>query len=158
MPSDPHLPALPLWVAAIAMVDEAGRVLMQQRLPGAAHGGLWEFPGGKLEDGEAPEDAVIRELEEELGVAIEPADLVPIGFASGRSAGSRATRPLIILLYACCRWTGSPVPHAAAQLAWYDPVDLPALAMPPLDYPLADALQKMLPSAAEASKLYRAPD
>jgi 8-oxo-dGTP diphosphatase len=126
------------------MVDEAGRVLMQQRSAGGVHGGLWEFPGGKLELGESPEQAAARELQEELGIVIDPADLMPIGFASGQTAGSGATRPLVILLYACRRWSGSPAPNAAAQLAWCDLKDVPALAMPPLDYPLADALQRVL--------------
>jgi 8-oxo-dGTP diphosphatase len=136
-------PLSPLWVAALAMVDQSGRVLMQQRLAGGAHGGLWEFPGGKLEEGEAPEQAAVRELAEELGVVIEAADLSPIGFASGRT-GAGADRSLVILLYACHRWTGAPSPHAAAQLAWYDLADLEGLAMPPLDYPLAAALRAML--------------
>lgn len=144
MLSDDLVPLSPLWVAAVAMVDEAGRVLMQQRLAGGAHGGLWEFPGGKLEDGEAPEQAAVRELHEELGVVIDPADLAPIGFASGRTAGGDALRPLLILLYASRRWSGSPSARAAAQLAWYRPADLHALAMPPLDYPLAHALRKMI--------------
>jgi 8-oxo-dGTP diphosphatase len=142
--SDIPASLLPLWVAAVAMVDEAGRVLMQQRLPGGAHGGLWEFPGGKLEPGESPEHAAARELAEELGVAIAPADLLPVGFASGSTEGSSPTRPLVILLFACRRWARSPMPRAAAQLAWCDLGQLPDLAMPPLDYPLAEALRRML--------------
>lgn len=140
--SSASLPAL--WVAAVALVDEVGRVLMQQRLPGGAHGGLWEFPGGKLEPGESPEQAAARELAEELGVAILPEDLVPVVFASGRTEGAGPSRPLVILLLMCRCWSGSPAPHAAAQIAWCDLDQLPSLAMPPLDYPLAKALHRVL--------------
>jgi 8-oxo-dGTP diphosphatase len=119
---------------------------MQQRLPGGAHGGLWEFPGGKREAGESPEQTAARELAEELGVAIEPLDLAPISFASGPTAGSDSPGTLVILLFACRRWTGCPRPRAAAQIAWHDLAAVPALAMPPLDYPLARALQTILGS------------
>jgi 8-oxo-dGTP diphosphatase len=122
-------------------MDDRGRVLMQQRLPDGAHGGLWEFPGGKLESGEGPESAAARELSEELGLQVEPSDLTPVGFASG-TAG--ASRPLIILLFACSRWAGTPEPQAASGIGWYAPKELAGLAMPPLDYPLAEALCRLL--------------
>lgn len=143
-------PLAPVWVAAVALLegrsggDAPVRVLMQERLPGGAHGGLWEFPGGKLEPGETPEHAAVRELAEELDITIAPADLAPIAFASGETAGGEAPRPLVILLFACCRWSGAPVSHAASRLGWYALGDLPDLSMPPLDYPLADALLKIL--------------
>lgn len=130
----------PLWVSAVAMVNDSGQVLMQQRPSAASHGGLWEFPGGKLEQGETPEAAAVRELREELGVVIAASDLHPAGFASD-AGGSRA---LIILLFVCRHWTGTPRPHAAEHLAWYDPAALGGLAMPPLDYPLAEALRRLL--------------
>jgi 8-oxo-dGTP diphosphatase len=142
-----HLPdaqSSPIWVAAVAMVDGEGRVLMQQRLPGGAHGGLWEFPGGKLEPGESPEQAAVRELAEELDVILDPADCRPVGFASDHTGGER---PLVILLFACARWSGTPTPRAAAQIAWCEIAGLAALAMPPLDYPLAAALQRMAASS-----------
>lgn len=132
--------APPIWVAAVAMVDREGRVLMQQRLPGGSHGGLWEFPGGKLEAGESPEQAAVRELAEELDVILDPADCQPVGFASGHTDGG--ARPLVILLFACSRWSGAPKPRAAAAIAWCEIAELGSLAMPPLDYPLAAALQR----------------
>jgi len=134
--------ASPLWVVAVALLDADGRVLMQQRLADAAHGGLWEFPGGKLEPGESPEHAAVRELEEELGVTLDPADCEPVSFAPGVTQAGM--RPLVILLFACRRWAGTPIPQAAAQIAWCEPGRLAELAMPPLDYPLGRALERFL--------------
>ncbi|MBB4859809.1 8-oxo-dGTP diphosphatase [Novosphingobium chloroacetimidivorans] len=113
---------------------------MQRRPDASAHGGLWEFPGGKLEPGESPQAAGIRELAEELGVDILPDDLIPVSFASGETTGSEPRRPLIILLHACRTWQGTPQPHAASALRWCDWHSLATLDMPPLDYPLAEAL------------------
>lgn len=138
----------PLWVAAVALISGGGRVLMQQRPAGAVHGTLWELPGGKLESGEAPEAAAVRELSEELRVRVEPSDLIPAGFASGATAGARPVRPLVILLFACRRWLGSPEARAAERLAWYLPDDLAGLSMPPLDYPLAKGLVTLLRAGA----------
>jgi len=141
----------PLLVVAVALVAGDGRILLQRRPLGAVHGGLWEFPGGKVEKGESPEKAALRELEEELGVALDPARLVPVGFASGLTAGaeeggSEPRRSLVILLYAALGWTGEPKPHGGAAIAW-EPLDaIGALAMPPLDYPLAEALVRHLPA------------
>ncbi|MET1756168.1 (deoxy)nucleoside triphosphate pyrophosphohydrolase [Novosphingobium sp. RD2P27] len=139
--------AEPLWVSAVALIDAAGRVLMQRRPLGAVHGGLWEFPGGKLEPCEAPEVAAARELQEELGLVTAPTDLVPAAFASGRTDG-RGDRPLIIMLFVCTRWAGTPEPQAGASVGWYGPTQLAALAMPPLDYPLAEGLLKILQASA----------
>ena len=83
---------MPVWVAAVALLDGGGRVLMQRRPEGREHGGLWEFPGGKVEPGESGEMAARRELAEELGVVVEPADLAPVGFASNGGAGGRAVQ------------------------------------------------------------------
>lgn len=135
----------PLLVVAVALVAEGGRVLLQRRPLGAVHGGLWEFPGGKVESGESPEDAALREMEEELGLALQASDLAPVGFASGLTAsvqegGSGPRRALVILLYACTRWSGEPQPHGGAAVAWHFPEAIAELAMPPLDYPLAEAL------------------
>lgn len=117
---------------------------MQRRPEESAHGGLWEFPGGKLEHGEPPELATARELAEELGVIVAPEDLVPISFASGETGDPLARASLVILLYACRRWQGEPMPHAASELGWYERGRLAELSMPPLDYPLATALSVFL--------------
>ncbi|MCJ2179632.1 (deoxy)nucleoside triphosphate pyrophosphohydrolase [Novosphingobium sp. 2580] len=122
---------------------------MQQRRFAAVHGGLWEFPGGKVEPGETPENAAIRELHEELGVRIDPSALCAVGFASGLTVPSQksvqqAKRPLVILLYACRTWQGVPRAHDAEALAWHRPDAIASLDMPPLDYPLAEALMRYL--------------
>lgn len=134
----------PMWVTAVALVNEQGAVLVQQRDICGSHPGLWEFPGGKLEPGESPEEAAVRELSEELGITITVGDLRPVSFASGGIVRTAGTQPLVILLYACERWAGAPLPLAATALAWSDPRELATWAMPPLDYPLAQALAKML--------------
>ena len=121
-------------VAAAALVDKAGRVLVQQRQPGGEMGGLWEFPGGKIEPGETPELALSRELHEELG--IEASDFAPLAFASTPLTG----RHLVLLLYLCRSWQGVPTPLYAADLQWVMPQQLHDLKMPPADLPLSPAL------------------
>ncbi|HKT86747.1 MAG TPA: (deoxy)nucleoside triphosphate pyrophosphohydrolase [Novosphingobium sp.] len=139
----------PMLVAAVALVGRDGRILMQQRNLSAVHGGLWEFPGGKIEAGESPETAAARELHEELAVLIEPASLIPVGFASGMTEGAGSTaRPLVILLYACTTWDGVPQPREHEAIAWHSPEAIRRLSMPPLDYPLADALCSFLAGRA----------
>ncbi len=127
-----------LNVVALALLDGAGRVLMQRRPEARAHGGLWEFPGGKVEAGEGAAAALVREIAEELSITIEEADLAPLTFAA--SPGDEKARPLVLLLYTCRRWQGEPVPEPGAELEWLHPEALGALAMPPLDVPLAAAL------------------
>lgn len=127
---------------------------MQQRRFTGVHGGLWEFPGGKLEPGEDPEDAALRELGEELGITLDRAALEPVGFASGHTApagegGKAPARALVILLYLCREWQGTPRPLEAAQLDWLHPEAIGGLSMPPLDYPLARALCRHLSSLGE---------
>nr|WP_086492835.1 (deoxy)nucleoside triphosphate pyrophosphohydrolase [Novosphingobium panipatense] len=120
---------------------------MQQRPLAAMHGGLWEFPGGKVEPGETPEHAAVRELEEELGVKVSPSSLLSVGFASGPGVTSQAgqgARDIVILLYACAHWQGEPQAHEAEALGWYATEAIPQLEMPPLDYPLAAALSTFL--------------
>ena len=124
-------------VVAIALVDSAGRVLMQRRRSGGEHGGLWEFPGGKVESGESPEAALIREIDEELGLDISADYLVPLTFAG---EGREVAMPIVILLYTCRRWTGEPECRDADAIAWFDPQRISALDMPPLDIPLARAV------------------
>jgi 8-oxo-dGTP diphosphatase len=126
-----------LPVVAAALIDAEGRILMQRRPAGKAHAGLWEFPGGKIEPGETPEQALARELEEELGIAVTVADLAPLAFASV-PAGART---LLLLLYVCERWGGAPQPLEADALTWRFPAALRDLAMPPADLPLVAALE-----------------
>lgn len=121
-------------VVAVALIDPAGQVLMQQRRRGADHGGLWEFPGGKVEPGETLESALCREIAEELGIMLDPAALVPLSFATSPE------QPHVILLYTCRAWHGTPACLEGEVIAWYPPAALSTLAMPPLDVPLARAL------------------
>lgn len=134
----------PIWVAAVAMVNESGCVLMQQRRLDSEHGGLWEFPGGKVEAGEAVSTAAVRELAEELGVTVDPAALRAVTFAHGWTENRVPPLSLTILLFSCSCWQGDPEARAAMRIAWIPPHKLAALPMPPLDYPLAAALEKML--------------
>lgn len=130
-----------LLVAAVALIGEDGRVLMQRRPIDKQHGGLWEFPGGKLELGETPEMAAIREIEEELGIVLLPEALVPLTFAGdGVGMLSAGVQPIVIMLYTCHRWTGEPQCREGEELRWFAPSALPDLEMPPLDRPLAQRL------------------
>ena len=129
-----------LLVTAVAMVDADGRVLVQRRPAGKPMAGLWEFPGGKVEPGETPEAALIRELQEELAVDVEAACLAPATFAS---AGLGA-KHLLLLLYVCRKWRGTPQALAAEDLRWVSPVGLHALEMPPADKPLIGLLEALL--------------
>lgn len=133
-----------ILVVAAAIMDGMGRVLMQRRRPGAQHGGLWEFPGGKVEPGESPESALCREIQEELGLAVEPASLMPAGFASSVTLPESRDHSLVILLYICRHWQGNPLCLDGEEIAWFDPRAVEKLAMPPLDYPLARGLVEML--------------
>ena len=127
-----------LPVVAAALVDGDGRVLVQQRPAGKEHAGLWEFPGGKVEDEETAEAALVRELEEELGIAVDVADLMPLAFAS-RLHGERQ---LVLLLYRCSRWQGTPRAIESGALAWHRPEALAELPMPPADRELIAALSR----------------
>jgi 8-oxo-dGTP diphosphatase len=129
-----------MTVVAAALADASGRLLLQQRAQGRAMAGLWEFPGGKVEDGELPESALVRELREELGIEIAPADLAPACFASAPNGG----RHMILLLYLCRRWQGEPRPLDASALRWETPAAMRALPMPPADAPLIDLIEALL--------------
>jgi len=127
-------------VAACALVDADGRVLIAQRLEGKAMAGLWEFPGGKIEDGERPEQTLIRELEEELGIAVSEACLAPLTFASH----SYPDFHLLMPLYVCRRWEGTVSPREAQRLTWVKPNRLRDYPMPPADEPLVSHLLALL--------------
>jgi 8-oxo-dGTP diphosphatase len=129
-----------LLVAAAALIDDDGRVLIARRPPGKAMAGLWEFPGGKVAEGETPEAALSRELHEELGIDIAAACLAPLAFASHRYPEFHLLMPL----YLCRRWQGTPTPREGQELAWVRPVRLADYAMPPADVPLVALLRDYL--------------
>jgi 8-oxo-dGTP diphosphatase len=128
-------------VAACALVDADGRILLAQRPPGRAMAGLWEFPGGKIEAGERPEQTLIRELEEELGVIAEESCLAPLTFASHAYADFHLLMPL----YVCRKWEGTVQPREGQALAWVRPNRLRDYPMPPADEPLIPHLIGLLP-------------
>jgi 8-oxo-dGTP diphosphatase len=127
-----------LLVAACALVDDEGRVLMASRPAGKAMAGLWEFPGGKLAEGETPEQALIRELEEELGLDISESCLAPIGFASH----DYDTFHLLMPLYIARVWEGTPTAREGQTLRWVRSTRLADLPMPPADIPLVALLRE----------------
>lgn len=131
-------------VVAVALVRADGCTLMQKRREDRAHGGLWEFPGGKIEPGESPEGAAVREIAEELGIEIAAEALEPVSFASDPAQPPAPRAPHVILLYRCRAWAGEPAALDADEIAWVAPERLPDLAMPPLDVPLAAALKKSI--------------
>ncbi len=135
------MPAFPpLLVVAVALIDADGRVLLQQRPPGKAMAGLWEFPGGKVEPGETPEAALVRELEEELGIETHGSCLAPATFASE----AMGEKHLLMLLYVCRKWKGVPEARHATALKWLKPAQMYALDMPPADLPLIGLLEALL--------------
>lgn len=128
-----------LPVVAAALIDGEGRVLVQRRPAGRAMAGLWEFPGGKIEPGEAPENALVRELAEELGISVDPRALAPLTFASA----GLGDRHLLLLLYLCREWDGMPQPFDADAVSWRHPAALRALDMPPADLPFIAVLEAL---------------
>lgn len=129
-----------LPVVAVALIDADGRVLVQQRLPDRSMAGLWEFPGGKVELGETPETALVRELAEELGIDVEAACVAPATFASA----PLGDRHLLLLLYVCRKWRGQPRALEGGALRWARVVELHDLPMPPADQPLIGLLEALL--------------
>ena len=127
-------------VAACALVDADGRVLLAQRPAGKTMAGLWEFPGGKVEDGERPEQSLIRELREELGIVVSEACLAPLTFASH----SYPDFHLLMPLYVCRRWEGTVTALEEQRLAWVKPNRLRDYEMPPADVPLVAHLMALL--------------
>jgi 8-oxo-dGTP diphosphatase len=130
----------PLLVAAAALVDVDGRVLIAKRPPGKSMAGLWEFPGGKIDPSEVPEAALARELKEELGITVSPKCFSPVSFASHAYPDFH----LLMLLYLTRTWTGIPQPLEGQQLKWVRPKDLYDVAMPPADLPLIPPLIERL--------------
>lgn len=127
-------------VSAVALIDADGRVLLAQRPEGKSLAGLWEFPGGKVEPGESPEAALIRELHEELGIDTWTSCLAPLTFASHAYPGFHLLMPL----FACRRWNGIPAPREGQALAWVRARDLSRYPMPPADLPLIPVLRDWL--------------
>jgi 8-oxo-dGTP diphosphatase len=127
-------------VAACALIDVDGRVLLAQRPAGKPMAGLWEFPGGKVESGERPEDSLIRELKEELGIVVREACLAPLTFASHAYPEFHLLMPLFV----CRRWDGTVTPREGQRLAWVRPNRLREYPMPPADEPLIAHLTGLL--------------
>jgi len=129
-----------ILVVAAALIDKDGRVLLAQRPLNKSMAGLWEFPGGKVEDGENPEDALIRELNEELGIDTWGSCLAPLSFASH----SYEDFHLLMPLFACRKWIGTPMAIEGQVLKWVSKNDLKNYAMPPADIPLIAAIRDWL--------------
>ncbi len=133
-------PIRTLFVVAVALVDPDGRVLLAQRPEGKALAGLWEFPGGKVDPGERPEQALIRELKEELGIDTEASCLAPLTFASH----SYDDFHLLMPLWVCRKWEGIARPREGQNLKWVKPEALREYPMPAADLPLIPVLQDLL--------------
>ena len=133
----PIIAADMLLVVACALVDKDGRVMVAERPKGKSMAGLWEFPGGKIETGETPEAALIRELKEELSIDVTAACLAPLSFASHAYDDFHLLMPL----YVCRKWEGQIMPREGQNVTWKKPRELFDMAMPPADVPLIAALR-----------------
>ena len=131
---------IPTWicVVALALRDDRGRWLMHRRPLHKHHGGLWEFPGGKVEPGERPREALVREIQEELGLSLVPHAVQPVAFAEEDETGR--TKPIVIMLYSSA-WDGSPVAALeGGEIAWFRSHEIDLLPKPPLDIELSRRL------------------
>lgn len=131
---------LPTWIAVVALAlrRRDGRWLMHRRPPGKHHGGLWEFPGGKVEEGETPDFALKREIQEELGIGLDREFLIPVSFA--QTARDDERPGIVILLYTATRWEGQPRSLEGGEIAWWTPGEIRELDKPPLDIALCESL------------------
>lgn len=136
--TDAQLPTV--LVAAIALIDLEGRVLIAERPEGKSMAGMWEFPGGKVEAGEIPEAALVRECKEELGIDITAACLAPFAFASH----SYETFHLLMPLFLCRKWAGSVQPMEGQRFKWVKPLEMSQYPMPPADLPLVAMLRDFI--------------
>lgn len=127
-----------IWVVAGALSDSEGMWLMHKRPLEKHHGGLWEFPGGKVEETEIPSESLVRELHEELGIVVEAKNCCPAGFAEERDAFG--PRRIVILLYTIADWIGSPQALEGEEVGWFTPEEIAQLSKPPLDEQLASRL------------------
>jgi 8-oxo-dGTP diphosphatase len=128
------------WIAVVAgaLARDDGRWLMHKRPEGKHHAGLWEFPGGKVEPHEMPQESLIRELAEELGIRCDRSSCTPVAFAETAPTGQG--RAIVILLYIVRRWHGEPAALEGGEIGWFTPAEITGLAKPPLDVQLAQAL------------------
>lgn len=131
-----------LLVVAAALIDDQGRILLAQRPQGKSLAGLWEFPGGKVEQAETPEQALIRELAEELGITVQAADLHPLTFVS--HPYPEKNLHMLMTVHLCRDWHGVIEPHEHAALAWVKPDELTQYPMPAADLPIIPVLQAAL--------------
>lgn len=129
-----------LFVSAAALIDNDGNILVQKRPEGKPMAGLWEFPGGKVEPGETPDAALVRELEEELGISVKELDIEPVTFAS-EAVGDQH---LILLLYICRKWTGQIQSAESLEMQWLPIEAMEGIPMPPADGPLVEKLSYYL--------------
>lgn len=129
-----------LFVVALALMDENQKILMQTRPLGKSMAGLWEFPGGKVEEGELPELALVREIQEELNISISAQDLTPTCFASE----PLGAKNLLLLLYIADKWEGEMIAKEGQQFDWFDLDAISKLDMPPADIPLVANLKKIM--------------
>jgi len=136
LPEEVRLEKNPTWIVVVAAALQAkdGRWLMQQRPRAKQHGGLWEFPGGKVECGENPREALVRELHEELAVSLRIDDLKPVGFAE--DVGSEGNPEIVILLYSATRWRGEAIAQEESEVGWFEVAEMAKLPKPPLDVAL----------------------
>ena len=134
-------------MVCVALLDTDGRVLLQRRRSDSRHGGLWEFPGGKIEPGESHESALVREIAEELGIVVAGDDLQAEGESAGKAEGRHGDPPLVLYLYSCIRWRGEPRCLDGEAIGWFAPHEAAALAVPPLDRPFVERLSSIISAA-----------